>query len=466
MTETPDSPRPGAGQARPDGVRRHVEAFEPGTARARAHPLSPIGRAIVYGLMLLAVTAVGSAVVIHVDVVETAPGMIIPSGQVKIIRSVEDGIVDRLFVDEGDTVAAGDPLVAFDRVSLQSQLLALEQRLVRAVVQRRRLTALIDQFDDPAGVPRPLARVVLRVEPDEPVDLVAEQQAVLDRTVDRFNAELAVLSRRLSEAEAQQTAVTAELATLRELTPLVDERLEGQRYLSERGSASRLQLLDVMDQAIEHRRSLVALEQRLGELAATASRLAAERSRLAAESAGTLVDEHAAVSAEIDQMRQDRIQLDDRMDRTILRAPVDGIVTNRLVNAEGISLLRGDEVMTIVPTNERRIVEALVPNEAIAFLAPGQRATLKLHTLPFQRYGTLAAAVVTVGATSREDADGVWRYPVRLEVTEPDRTSAGFPVLLQPGMTLEADIVTDRRTLAGYFLEPIQAHLGASFRER
>ena len=97
----------------------------------------------------------------------------------------------------------------------------------------------------------------------------------------------------------------------------------------------------------------------------------------------------------------------------------------------------------------------------------GQTALLKLDALPFQRYGTVLGEVISVGATSVEASPGDWRYPVRIAVPHDDtETSAGQSVSLRPGMTLRADILTEERSLASYFLDVVTSAVSEGMGER
>ena len=126
-----------------------------------------------------------------------------------------------------------------------------------------------------------------------------------------------------------------------------------------------------------------------------------------------------------------------------------------------------EHLMTLVPIAEHVVIEALVANSAIAFVEVGQTALLKLDALPFQRYGTVAGEVISVGATSVETEAGDWRYPVRISVSGVDvQTSSGHAVSMRPGMTLRADILTEERSLASYFLDVITSATSEGMGER
>ena len=176
---------------------------------------------------------------------------------------------------------------------------------------------------------------------------------------------------------------------------------------------------------------------------ASATRGAAQDSLQANQAliAGSTIDtspDVAAAKARLDQARLD-------LERTIIRAPIDGIVTNRQVQV-GQRIAAGSPVMTIVPVGSV-YVDANFKEGQLKGVRPGQpvELTSDLYGDDFVYHGRVAGFGGGTGSAfaliPAQNATGNWikvvqRLPVRIQLDP--RQLASHP--LRVGLSMEATI--------------------------
>jgi multidrug efflux pump subunit AcrA (membrane-fusion protein) len=144
------------------------------------------------------------------------------------------------------------------------------------------------------------------------------------------------------------------------------------------------------------------------------------------------------------------------LQHTTITAPVGGVLTTLEVRNTGAVLQEGQTIATISPAGARLLVEAQVPNKDIAFIERGLPARLKFDAFPFQDYGTVDGTVIEVAPDAQESKDAESFYKVRIEPSQTNILAKGKTIPLKPGLTLTAEIVTERKSILDLILEPFR----------
>jgi adhesin transport system membrane fusion protein len=185
-----------------------------------------------------------------------------------------------------------------------------------------------------------------------------------------------------------------------------------------------------------------------------------------------LQTEFAKVEEEMFSAEQILAQREEALTATRVLSPATGIVKNVRFTTVGAVLRPGDEVMQIVPTGERLIVEAQVSPRDIAFIRQGQTGSVKFDTYDSAIYGAGAGIVsyVSPDTLSEQGADGQTTTYYRINLTvdiKPMRPKhLGEKIMIQPGMTVTAEIKTGENTVLGYLTKPILKTVSQSMGER
>ena len=158
--------------------------------------------------------------------------------------------------------------------------------------------------------------------------------------------------------------------------------------------------------------------------------------------------------------------LEDRLLRSTVIAPVDGIVNRLLVNTTGGVVQPGEPLLEIVPIDDELIIEVEINPKDIAYVLPGQEAIIKLTAFDFSKFGSLKGEVINVGVDTIQKEDGSIWYICQIAVDGNGFTSIGKTIKILPGMVAEADIVSGEKTVLKYLLQPVTKIANEAFRER
>ena len=158
--------------------------------------------------------------------------------------------------------------------------------------------------------------------------------------------------------------------------------------------------------------------------------------------------------------------MQDRVKRTTLRSPVNGIVQRLYINTIGGVISPGSNILDIVPLDDALLVELRIKPADIAYVSVGQFARLKFSAYDFALHGSLPGIVTFVSADTVTNDDDESFFVVRVK---PGKTFLGaqpgqLPVRI--GMTAEADIITDKKTIISYLTEPVHRGINKALRER
>lgn len=367
------------------------------------------------------------AAIARVDIVAKAPGMIMPQSAVQVVQHLDGGRIAKIAVSDGQAVRKGDVLIQLDNNEVRADLDASRARYWSLFVRVERLKAFIaGRQPDYSGVPeafREFAR-------DEQSILSVDRQARADQA--------RVLQARLRQVSSE-AAVLQELAAIR--GDLAKEQL-----------VSRTSYLDTQ-------RTLVQLR---GEQAALQSQIAAlnsDRDRSAADQLGPNLSELA-------QMGEQVKKLEGRFARTQIVAPMDGVVQGLMYRTVGGVIAPGAQIANVVPSRDKVEAEVRVAASDIGHVHVGQPVRVKVSAFDFLRYGALEGNVSMVSANSITTDKGEVFFLTRVALDRAELEKANQSGKLQSGMTLEADIITDRQSVLHYLLRPIYAAFTSGFGER
>ena len=421
------------------------------------------GRSPIRGsLLLLTILSFFSAALFwawrtEIDDVTRADGRIVPSGDVQVIEAVEDGVLLRLVVEEGQIVEKGDLLMELDGALLSSRRDQEQQRAYGLMARMQRLQAEINGseliFDENLVTQAP--------------DVVKSEAALFRGRLDTLSSEISILENRRTQRrqELEEGLVTLETADST-LGVIVEERALIEP-LVERGIEPRTTLLtlrrteaDWDGRRVRAEAALVRLQSALDEID---QQINAEKRRYTAEA----LTELSISTAELAALRPTLPALEQRADRALIRAPVRGVV-NRLHRTTLGSMTRsGEELVEIVPLDDNLLVEAYIRPNDIAFIYPGQRVKVKISAYDFARYGSLEGEIIRIGADtiqrSERSEEEVFVAEIRTNSNILD--AAGKAVQIMPGMIAQIDILAGQKTILDYLTRPVIKIKTEAFRE-
>jgi adhesin transport system membrane fusion protein len=231
----------------------------------------------------------------------------------------------------------------------------------------------------------------------------------------------------------------------------------------DKNAASKLELLEAQGKVQRLLTQIGDVESSLPRLRAAIHEAEAKRGEALARFRSEARADLSTTQMDIDSAGQGMLAESDRVKRTDILAPVNGIVNRIYINTIGGVVKAGEPIMELTPTDERVVIEAQVRPNDRAELRPGLPANIKVGAYDFGIYGILHGHLKEVSADTLSDERGNRYYQVDLEVDAVPASYRDNPIM--PGMPVTADIVTGRRTVLQYVLSPLSRFSYDAFRE-
>ncbi len=162
------------------------------------------------------------------------------------------------------------------------------------------------------------------------------------------------------------------------------------------------------------------------------------------------------VQTQLSRLSISNIALEDRVKRTEVKSPVDGTVSQILVNTIGAVIQPGMDLVEIVPSNDTLLIEARIRPADIAFIHPGQQATVKLTAYDFSIYGGLDSVLELISADTITDEQGEHFFQIQVRTNRNYLGSDENSLPIIPGMIATVDIMTGEKTVMDYLLKPLK----------
>ncbi len=453
---------------------RHDEReFLPAALEVVETPPSPTGRLMGLIIVVVFVSTVAWACLGKVDVIATAPGRILPAGDVKVIQPLDPGVVRAIHVQDGDRVRAGQLLVELDPTQTGADRERASKALAQAQLDIARLTAL-----KTAAETRMQPRFV--APPGAAPDAVAEARAATLAQSDQLKAKLADLTQQIDQKDAEAAEVAAQIAKINASLPMLTEKEQIHRRLQQQGYGTSLSLIDARQQLSEAQHELDVQFERMAQARAARSALERQREGARSQFVAEVFGDLRKAEEQNAELTQDLVKAQNKSTQTELRSPIDGVVEQMSVHSLRGVVTPAEHLMIVVPEAHDLVVEARLPNRDVGFVHAGQRVKVKVETFNFTRYGLLEGRVTDVSrdvvtegeprntdrsaaATSGSQAQN---YLARIKLEQTSMIIDGRREFLQPGMSIIAEIKTGDRSIIDYILSPITRKAHESLHER
>ncbi|HEX6706467.1 MAG TPA: HlyD family type I secretion periplasmic adaptor subunit [Albitalea sp.] len=417
-----------------------------GTARAQQ-----IVRAAVVVLLLLIVWASFA----QVEEVTRGEGKVIPSRQLQVVQALDGGVVSEILVQEGQVVEAGQLLVKIDETRATSGVRESAAQGFALRARQARLRALAEGS---------------AFKPPEVRDGNAEEKRILEEERRLYETRLSELRTLIAINEQQLQQRQQELSEMRARKNSAERQLElGQQELAKTrpllasGAVSEVDILRLERDVTRARGD----SEQAGAQIARVQAAIGEAQRKIQETELTFRNESrkemAEVLGKLNALNEGAVALADRVEKSQVKSPVRGRVQRLLANTVGGVVQPGKDIVEIVPLDDNLVLEAKVQPKDIAFIHPGQDATVKFTAYDFSIYGGLAAKVENISPDTVVDERGNAFYLVRVRTSQRDFNEK---MRVMPGMTAEVDVLTGRKTVMAYLLKPVLKAKAYALRER
>ena len=414
------------------------------------------GNLLLLGIIAFFVWAVYWANGAELDQVTTGEGQVIPSSQIQVVQNLEGGIIAAIYVAEGDAVTKNDVLMRLDDTQFASKFSENRATLYGLQAVIARLEAEI------AGKPLELPQSVI----DNVPMIARNERSLYESRLRELGAMVAVFNQQIIQKKQELIELDTRTSKLKRSLELAEKELVIKRPLVDKGILPELDLISLerehneIDGTLEtSRQSIPRIEAGITEI----KRKISESRAIFRSSALKELNEAQVKSNALTELLESS---QDRVQRTEVRAPVDGTIKRVLINTIGGVVRGGMDLIEIVPRDDKLLVEAKIRPSDIAFLHPGQEAIVKIAAYDYSIFGSLPAKLVHISADTIVDEKEESYYVIRVLT---DRTDLGDETKTLPiiaGMTATVDILIGKRTVLEYLLKPILRGREKALRER
>lgn len=399
------------------------------------------GRIVQVALVVVALLLVWAAFA-TVEEVTRGEGRVIPSRQLQVVQSLDGGVVSEILVREGEVVEANQLLLRIDETRATSGVRenAAQGFALRARQARLRALAEGTTFRPPA------------TEGAEEQRIVDEERRLYEARLSELNTLLSINQQQLAQRQQELAEMRARRSAAERSLELSQQELAQTRPLLATGAVSQVDILRLERDVTRARGDAEQAGAQIARVQAAIGEAQRKIQETELSFRNEARKELADVMGRLNTLSEGAVALADRVDKSQVRSPVRGRVQRLLANTVGGVVQPGKDIVEIVPLDDTLVLEARVLPRDIAFIRPGQAATVKFTAYDFSIYGGMDATVENISPDTVTDERGNAYYLVRVRTRE---ASFGERMPIIPGMTAEVDVLTGEKTVLGYLLKPV-----------
>ena len=434
-----------------------INEFLPSMTVTMQRPPSLHARFISVLIMLFVIITLLWLFFSKVDIVISAQGKVVPSGNIKVVQAVEQGVVKRILIKDGQFVKKGQSLIEMDTTNSDADEQQLLNKLQKAQLTVNRLKIELGQKEtDEFGI-----------KVDNP-DLVRTEKALLRANQTQFKEQNKQLRFELDQARATLGAAQLEVGKLDTEINFNQKQFIQKTRQSKEGLIARTEV-DMAEMTLKTSQGERAVQLKRVREAKGRYESATEKLQASlAEHQSDLYQQLTDSEYQLQEAMQEMVKAEQIKGHQTLKAPVDGFIQQLAVHTVGAVVTRADKLLVIIPEDATLEVEASVLNKDIGFVDTNQVVNVKVDAFEYTRYGMLKGELDWVASDAILDEQKGPIYPSRIKLNffKLPRKVNDREALLQAGMSITADIVIGERRLIEYFSGPLLRYKDESLNER
>ncbi len=414
---------------------------------AAAEDLRPPRVAVfmIVAIAALVVVAIVWAGIARVDEIARGSGQVVPSQKIQVVQSLEGGVLQEILVHEGDLVKKDQILLRISDVQFSAEARGTEAKFLSLSAKKSRLES--EATDKDFAVPKEIQEKAPQIAANE-LALYRSRQSELKNAYD-------ILDDKIEKAKADMAESKAQISRLSQSRGLLNQELNITREMVKKRAVPKLEEIRLNRELSDVSGQINAENQRLSSLQAELSTAENEKAGQGDKFRSQALTELNDVETQISSLQESLKFIGDRVDRTEIRSPVDGIVNSMAVSTIGGVVEPAMKLVEIVPVDDELKIVARIPPDQVAFIRPGQAAKVNITAYDSQKYGRLDGELVRIGANSATDNDGNAFFEIEVRTKKNYIGEESAPLPITPGMVAQVDILTGKRTILYYLLKPI-----------
>lgn len=435
-------------------MKHKYRDFLPAALEVQETPPSPIGRFILWSIVILLVIAIAWASLSKVDIVAATRGKLVVNELSRPVNSAVTAEIVEVLVKEGEHVEKGQSLIKLNSASLVAQL---EENILQQKINRFHIARLELLYEHYLNRPAPL---ILSDNFQLESPLLAQQismQLQAEVEDDYNEKEVFKLNQQIITAQIENYQIQKEMAE--NLLPIYREQYEALNSLYKKDMTSKDSLLEIQKKYLEAKFTVNSADAKVKEMRANYAQIDAQIKSHVADKIREIEREKIQRLNQNDILSAQQKQLEALIAQYELKAPIAGIVESLVYRDAGAAVEAPQELLKIVPENEKLIAEVWVSNQDIGFLRRNQLAAVKIDTFDFTRYGWIEGKLLNISSDAIDDKDLGLVYKAVIELSTNYLIIDGQTIKLESGMSVSAEVKTGQRTVLSYLLSPMMEAL-------
>jgi len=391
-----------------------------------------------------------------------APGVIVVEGKPKTLQHLDGGIVGEIFVQDGDVVQAGDVVMQLDPTMLDANEDLVSTRLRETMARVARLEAERD-FNDTITWPDDLIEAK-----NDPIVVSAMlgQEKLFNARKIAASGQVEQLKQRIAQFRDQIDGLNSLIISKDSQAIKIREEADAKRSLVEKGWLAKPVILTLEREELRLKGDVANHKAEIARLVNSISETDVQILQLRRERQAEILTELRQADTEASDFREQLTTASDQLRRIDVIAPVMGKVHNMTVTTIGGVVAPGQEIMQIIPADDRLIIDAQVDPADIDQIYPGQKTTVRLSAFNLRTTPEMNGIVMQSSADRIIDqVTGLPYYSVKIEIPKDELARLPENLTLLPGMPAESFMQTDSRSVLSYILKPATDAMSHTFRE-
>lgn len=390
----------------------------------------------------------------EIDEIARGQGKVIPAKKIQTIQNLDGGIVSEILIEEGEHVKKDQALMKIDTIRFAASLEENQENYLSLIAKSTRLRNELKYTPKKSSKKLKFPKELYTAKSD----YMSIEDKLYKHRIQEYENSLKTLQYQLYQKKQELNELYAKEKQLQRSVVLLDEQLRTIEKLTNSGSKSKMDLLEIKSKYNDLK----------GELEATT--LSIPRVKLSIAEANSKIKERTSnfrseasqglqeTESEIKRIKARLVSDNDKLNKTIVRSPVDGIIKVININTIGGVVKSGADLIEIVPDSNILLIETKIDPKDIAFINPTLKAVVKLTAYDFSIYGALEGKIVEISADSIEDEKSkenksYYKVTIKTNKNYLERDGKKLPII--PGMIASVDIVTGKKSILDFILKPI-----------
>ncbi|KOY41055.1 HlyD family type I secretion periplasmic adaptor subunit [Vibrio parahaemolyticus] len=441
-------------------MKRDEYEFLPAIISIQENPPSPIGRLILWILMMFLSVIIIWSILAEVDIITSSNGKILPNGKVRVVQSSVSGQVKEIYYREGQFVEKGAVLVSLDKTIIDAEIKKLKLQLSEKTALLNSLSAIIETLKNDLKIVSPKHQEWI------PTRISKRNNELFESEITSFISSYNVQKNKLEVLVSNIKESEVKISKIRETLPIIKKRENSYKELYNKSMGSESEYLKHKQLRIEAEYELQSLNSSIKSMKVEMEGQLETLSEMKNKKRYETHNRITGLLSEIEIYKEDLIQKEKNKTLHDIISPISGFVQDLVISSYGESVTVAEDILRVVPNKDELIVEALVPSKDIGFIEKNQDVIIKVDTYDFVKHGYLVGKTYDISNDSVEDEKLGVVFKVKIKIESNKINLSGMKATISSGMSVTVDIKTGKRKIIEFFLNPIKRTIKESVSER